>query len=91
MAMSEAPAPRGREPTRIDETRSEPAQSTGVLGVAQNTTPQQRARQSPAADFKQPRAKLTLSPGLTHRPTDTTPALTPGCATGHPWRTLTLS
>ena len=51
MAMSDAPAPRGRQPRRADESRSEPAQPTGVMGVAKNTTPQPKARQSPAADF----------------------------------------
>ena len=38
LAMSDAPAPRGREPRRADESHSEPAQPTGVMGVAKNTS-----------------------------------------------------
>eukprot|EP00439_Symbiodinium_sp_Y106_P044741 s6279_g5.t1 len=41
MSMSDAAADRGRSQ---DEARSEPPQPTGVMGVAKNTTPQQRTR-----------------------------------------------
>ena len=51
MAMSDAPAHRGREPRHADESRSEPAPPAGAMGVAKNTTPQPKARQRPAADF----------------------------------------
>ena len=37
MAMSDAPAPRGRQPRRADESRSEPAQPAAAMGVAKKS------------------------------------------------------
>ena len=37
MAMSDAPAHRGRVPRRADESRSEPAQPAAAMGVAKKS------------------------------------------------------
>ena len=51
MTMSDAAAQRGRDPRRADDTRPEPAPTSGAMGIAKTTTPKPKARQSPATDF----------------------------------------
>ena len=83
-----AALPRSGLPPVADDP---PPQPYGGGQTALHGHPRLRARAprilAPAAPA--PLAKLTISPGLMRRPTEAIPALTPGCATEHPWRTLT--
>ena len=42
MTMSDAAAQRARDPRRADDTRPEPAPTSGAMGIAKTTTPSRR-------------------------------------------------